>query len=188
MAELQVALAVVRVTAVVTIAFLLRKCSRSAAPALATAAAAARAREWCAWADDTVVDAALKALPKVVYERGGSGDGGQQGEEDCRDGRRHRRGRGAVLRGVPGRVRRRGRAPRAARVRARLPPAVRRPVAAAAPDVPRLPLAAGAQPRREAACRAHPALIDHHYSQALYKGCVKKWNGMEDLQNSTDTR
>ena len=67
MAELQVALAVVSVTAVVTIAFLLRKCSRSAAPALATAAAA-RAREWRAWADDTVVDAALKALPKVVYE------------------------------------------------------------------------------------------------------------------------
>ncbi|KAG2622235.1 RING-H2 finger protein ATL70-like isoform X2 [Panicum virgatum] len=72
MAELQVALAVVSVTAVVTIAFLLRKCSRSAAPALATAA---RAREWRAWADDTVVDvgaglddAALKALPKVVYE------------------------------------------------------------------------------------------------------------------------
>ena len=82
MVELQVALAAVSVTAVVTLAFLLRMCSRSAAPAMATAAAAAaRAGEWRAWADagtdDTVVDveaglddAALKALPKVVYEAG----------------------------------------------------------------------------------------------------------------------
>ena len=79
MVELQVALAAVSVTAVVTLAFLLRMCSRSAAPAMATAAAAAaRAGEWRAWADagtdDTVVDveaglddAALRALPKVIY-------------------------------------------------------------------------------------------------------------------------
>lgn len=63
-----------------------------------------------------------------------------------------------MLRGVPGRVRRRRRATRAASMRARLPPALRRPLAAAAPDVPRLPLAAGAQPGRDAAGRAHTEL------------------------------
>ena len=91
--------------------------------------------------------------------------GGGGGEEDSDDDHHHdRHGDDDVLRGVPGRVRRRGRAPRAARVRARLPPAVRRPVAAAAPDVPRLPLAAGAQaqPCRDddgdAARCTHPAL------------------------------
>jgi len=65
-----------------------------------------------------------------------------------------------VLRGVPGRVRRRRRAPDAASVRARLPPALRRPMAAAAPDVPCLPLAAGAQTSRgDSSGRAHAPLI-----------------------------
>ncbi|WVZ91321.1 hypothetical protein U9M48_037509 [Paspalum notatum var. saurae] len=83
MVELEVAFAVVSVMAVVTAAFLLRMCARSAAPAMATAA---RAREEHAWADaggsaDAVVvdvdaaaveaagldEAALRALPKVVY-------------------------------------------------------------------------------------------------------------------------
>ncbi|OEL17343.1 hypothetical protein BAE44_0021638 [Dichanthelium oligosanthes] len=80
MVELEVAFTVVSVMAIVTIAFLLRMCSRSAAHAMA-AAAAARAPEERAWADaggDTAVDvdveagagldeAAIKALPKVVY-------------------------------------------------------------------------------------------------------------------------
>ncbi|OEL17341.1 hypothetical protein BAE44_0021641 [Dichanthelium oligosanthes] len=79
MVELEAAFAVVSLMALVTIAFLLRMCSRSAAPAMATAAEA-REREERAWADagGTAVDvdvearagldeAALKALPKVVY-------------------------------------------------------------------------------------------------------------------------
>ncbi|PAN21948.1 hypothetical protein PAHAL_3G501700 [Panicum hallii] len=83
MVELQVALAVVSVMAVVTVAFLLRMCSRSAAPAMATAAA--RAREWRAWADAADVEAgldeaALKALPKVVY-------GDEEGEEAAEAGK-----------------------------------------------------------------------------------------------------
>ena len=75
-----------------------------------------------------------------------------QGGQDSGGGARH-----GVLRGVPGRVRRRRRAPGAASVRARFPPALRRPVAAAAPDVPRLPLAAGDRPRQGNS--AHAALI-----------------------------
>jgi hypothetical protein len=80
MVELEVAFGVVSLMVVVTVAFLLQMCARSAAPAMA-AAAAARAREDRAWADAgddaavaVVVDveagldeAALKALPKVVY-------------------------------------------------------------------------------------------------------------------------
>jgi hypothetical protein len=46
------------------------------------------------------------------------------------------------------------------RVRAQLPPAVRRPVAAAAPDVPRLPLAAGAQACLDAASGANTTLMN----------------------------
>ncbi|CAL5092229.1 unnamed protein product [Urochloa decumbens] len=69
----QVAFAVVSVMAVVTIAFLLRTCSRGAAPPAMMATAAARGREQ--EDDDAAVDveaagldeAALKALPKVVY-------------------------------------------------------------------------------------------------------------------------
>lgn len=80
MVELEVAFAVVSVTAVVAAAFLLRMCARSAAPAMATAG---RARA----ADDAVVvvdvgaagpgldEAALRALPKVVY---GDGDGDEE--------------------------------------------------------------------------------------------------------------
>ncbi|KAJ1266467.1 hypothetical protein BS78_08G152900 [Paspalum vaginatum] len=91
MVQLEVAFAVVSVMAVVTAAFLLRMCARRAAPAMATAA---RAREERAWADAggsaaaVVVDvdaaaveegldeAALRALPKVVY----GGDDEVEGE------------------------------------------------------------------------------------------------------------
>jgi hypothetical protein len=95
--------------------------------------------------------------------------GAAQGDLRRRSRRGGREGEGGVLRGVPGRVRRRRCAPGAASVRARVPPALRRPVAAAAPDVPRLPLAAGDQPRHgNSAGRAHAALIT---SSQLYSGC-----------------
>jgi hypothetical protein len=87
MAELeQVAFAVVSVTAVIIIAFVLRMCSRRAAPAMATAAGARAADAW-ADDDDAAVadveaagldDAALRALPKVVY---GDGDGDEEDGE-----------------------------------------------------------------------------------------------------------
>jgi hypothetical protein len=88
---------------------------------------------------------------RVRGRRGGRRGGARRGRAPgAAQGGVRRRGGGhqGVLRGVPGRVRPRGRAPRAAPVRARLPPALRRPVAAAAPDVPRVPLAAGDHPRR----------------------------------------
>ncbi|CAD6266827.1 unnamed protein product [Miscanthus lutarioriparius] len=84
--ELEIAFGVVSLMVVVTVAFLLQKCARSAAPAMAAAAAAARA----SWADAGEVDAAvavvvdveagldeaaLTALPKVVY-----GDSGEDEE------------------------------------------------------------------------------------------------------------
>ncbi|KAF8762963.1 hypothetical protein HU200_008809 [Digitaria exilis] len=74
MVELEVAFAVVSVIAVVTIAFVLRTCSRSAAPAMPAAAART--------AEHAIVDAgvdveagaagldeaAIKELPKMVYK------------------------------------------------------------------------------------------------------------------------
>ncbi|CAN6361922.1 unnamed protein product [Urochloa humidicola] len=74
----QVAFAVVSVVAVVTIAFLLRMCSRRAAPPL-VATVAARAREEDAAAVDVEAgldEAAIKALPKVVY-----GDASEEAEK-----------------------------------------------------------------------------------------------------------
>ncbi|CAN6329950.1 unnamed protein product [Urochloa humidicola] len=75
----QVAFAVVSVMAVVTIAFLLRMCSRGAAPPEMATVAAPRARE----EDDAAVDveagldeAAIKALPMVVVY----GDAGEEAE------------------------------------------------------------------------------------------------------------
>ncbi|TVU48979.1 hypothetical protein EJB05_00268, partial [Eragrostis curvula] len=78
MVDVEVAYAVVSVLAVVTMAYLLRMCSRRAAPATATAASSAPAvssreeRSTTAAAGDVDVeaglnDATLKALPKVVY-------------------------------------------------------------------------------------------------------------------------
>nr|CAB3462665.1 unnamed protein product [Digitaria exilis] len=70
MVELEVAFAVVCVMAVVTIAFLLRMCSRSAAPAMAAAAehagvdAAPDVEAGAVGLDE----AAIKALPKMVYK------------------------------------------------------------------------------------------------------------------------
>ncbi|CAL4905009.1 unnamed protein product [Urochloa decumbens] len=76
----QVAFAVVSVMAVVTIAFLLRTCSRGAAPpATMATVAAARGRDDDAAAVDVEAagldEAVLKALPKVVY---GDADGEQE--------------------------------------------------------------------------------------------------------------
>ncbi|CAN6335119.1 unnamed protein product [Urochloa humidicola] len=74
----QVVFAVVSAMAVVTIAFLLRMCSRRAAPR-AMATAAARAREEADAAVDVEAglhEAAIKALPKVVY-----GDAGEEAEK-----------------------------------------------------------------------------------------------------------
>ncbi|XP_062202087.1 RING-H2 finger protein ATL70-like [Phragmites australis] len=73
MVDVEVVFAVVSLLAVATVAYLLRKCARNAAPAAATAPPV-RPREERAWAAEGDVDveagldeAALKALPKVVY-------------------------------------------------------------------------------------------------------------------------
>ncbi|XP_021302040.1 putative RING-H2 finger protein ATL71 [Sorghum bicolor] len=88
MLELEVAFGVVSVMVIVTVAFLLQTCARRAAPATM---AAARATWADAGEEDTAVavavavdvdveagldEAALKALPKVVY-----GDNGEEEEE-----------------------------------------------------------------------------------------------------------